>query len=190
MISPGSCVDMPGCVEPGTFLWYLPLRESSAIFMAMNRNALFTHPLIVILALGVVGCGGTFEDDDDEVGLTLSQTGDSDGFSPYIIDGEMICNPGTTSPDALNVIVKAGDPQGTDTLDRDGTLSAYDGSGDPLFEDFLMPCNTSGDCTAGFTVDEFNGLDCSSAGSFTFYAVVMDEEGNYSEPGQVQYSGR
>lgn len=153
--------------------------------LCMNRYA------VIWLALGLLACGGEpLEDDDEEPGLILSNPTDTDGFSPYVSDGEMICNPGTTSPDTLNVVVRAGDPQGSDTLDSDGRLSGYAASGDAVFEDLLMPCNTSGECTAGFTINDYAGLDCDSAWDYTFYARVMDEEGNVSEPGVVEYTGQ
>ena len=164
----------------------LPLAVSSVIFSPMNRHG------VIWLVVGLLGCSGSAleDDDDDEVGLTLTTTTDTDGFSPYIIEGEMICNPGSTSPDTLNIIVRASDPQGADTLDSDGGLYAYDSSGDVVFEDLLMPCNTSGDCTAGFTVTTYSGLDCDSAWDHEFYAMVVDEEGNPSELGEVNYTGR
>ena len=155
--------------------------------LSMNRYA------VIWLAMGLLACGGEplDDDDDDEApGLNLNNPTDTDGFSPYVIDGEMICNPGSTSPDTLNVVVQAGDPQGADTLDSDGSLSGYSASGDAVFEGLLMPCNASGDCTAGFTVNDYPGLDCDSAWDYTFYATVMDEEGNVSEPGEVDYTGQ
>ena len=148
-------------------------------------------PLIVLSLL--VACGGQpldEDDDDDGGGLSIDNPADGDGISPFIIDGEMICNPGTTSPDTLNVVVSAGDPQGADTLDSDGWFNAYSSSGEVFIDALLMPCSTSGQCTAGFTVTDYPGLDCSSAYDYTFTAVVMDEEGNVSSPGEVRYTGR
>lgn len=151
----------------------------------MNRYA------VIWLAAGLFACGGEpLEDDDEEHALVLTNPDDTDGFSPYVIEGEMICNPGSTSPDTLNIVVRAGDPQGTDTLDSDGSLSGYAASGEALFEGLLMPCNTSGDCTAGFTINDYPGLDCDSAWDYAFFATVMDEEGNVSEPGEVTYTGQ
>lgn len=156
----------------------------------MNRNALIWTILLPVTLL--LGCGDKAEEDEDEEepALNLGNPTDTDGFSPYIIDGQMICNPGTTSPDTLNVVVQASDPQGSDTLDSNGIFAAYDSSGEAVFDDLLMPCNGSGECTAGFTVTTYPGLDCSSASSHTFFATVVDEEGNYSEPGAVSYAGR
>ena len=146
---------------------------------------------LIWLVVAAVGCGGpTWEDDDEEPALILTNPNDSDGISPYIVSGEMICNPGSTSPDTLNIVVSANDPQGVDTIDSDGGMTALDSSGEVLFEDLLMPCNSSGQCTAGFTVNEYSGLDCSSAWDYTFTARVWDEEGNVSEPGEITYTGR
>ncbi|MFT5685125.1 MAG: hypothetical protein ACI8RZ_006074 [Myxococcota bacterium] len=158
----------------------------------MNRNVTIWTVVMTLTPMLLLGCTDKdpAEDDDEEPALILGNPTDTDGFSPYVSGGEMICNPGTTSPDTLNVVVQVGDPQGSDTIDSDGIFAAYDSSGEPEFDDLLMPCNTSGVCTAGFTVTTYPGLDCSSAVDYTFFATVYDEEGNVSEPVEIPYNGR
>ncbi len=148
-----------------------------------------------VLLSALVGCSGSTSTDDDDDDNTLSfwDTGtEVDPDLPIVESGELICNPGTTSPDTLNAIVKANDPQGTDTLDpTGGALACYDSAGEVVFDDMLLVCSDSGDCTAGWTVTTYAGVDCDSAGTdYTFMATVMDEDGNVSLPVEIPYTGR
>ena len=156
---------------------------------------------LILLALGTLGC----LPDDIDTGPKGSETGDADtdtdadmdtdsdtdpAAAPVVEEADAYCLYNDSSEQYYYWIVgcSADDPQGADTLaefsdEWDHTVTVTNDQGAELAS-YVLSCNNSGDCTGTFYESD-HGVICTSASSYTFSFVVVDQDGNYSPPLEV-----
>lgn len=104
---------------------------------------------------------------------------------PVLLTVDAFCYEHTTGETFWNweAHCTATDPQGTDTLERGGTLTVLTG-GAPVATYTLAVNPDTGECTGSFREDA-DGVLCSAAASYTFRFVVEDEDDHLSDPMEV-----
>ena len=158
-------------------------------------NRLILLGLILTTALGCNSSDADEDDDDDGDGFITDDDDDGDTWEnvpdcddperPCVERVDAYCYYNLTGATAVFWVarVDADDPQGQDSLSQfDNYMTITRGEDDAYVYDAVFPCN-DGECQ--FTVNaDAAGMDCNedTAGDYKFTAVVVDEDGNESDP--------
>ena len=135
---------------------------------------------------------GTNTDTDGHTDTDTDTDTGPDGHPPTVSNADAVCYYNDSSPSYWYWLVycQFDDPEGRDTIAS--FYSGFEHEVTVLQEGtqvarYTLACGEGGDCSAGFDEDD-DGILCSSASSYTFRFVVYDEDGNASEP--VEVNGR
>lgn len=160
-------------------------------------------PLFVLTGLlaSLPGCDEVILDTSDPEETDADADGDSDGDAdgdsdadadnaPYIVSADAYCTEHTTGKTfwLWEASCVADDPQGTDTIPSfapDGNVLTVLNQTGTAIHTSVMACDSDGNCSTYFTQDE-SGAVCAQASSYTLRFQVVDEDGNVSQPYDVQ----
>lgn len=155
--------------------------------------------MLVWLALLPTGCAGGGKVDADSVATDTSPETDADidadtdadtdvdMESPVLSSAEAWCYFHETGEQFYNwyTACTATDPQDTDTLEGGELLVSRDG--ETVVERRLACNRDTGVCSTSFREDQ-EGVICTEASAYRFAFVVVDEDGNESDPMEVSGS--
>lgn len=146
---------------------------------------MFMKPASLLLLLPLAGplfggCSGTKADDpaNDDTSAT-DDTAGVDEFAPTItVVNTVDCAEYQSAGEAWDLVVTVDDPQGADTVEE-GTVAVLSEDGGEMAV-YVLACG-NGTCVGSFRA-EYDGIGCSLQGSVTLRFIVVDINGNSSEP--------
>lgn len=148
-------------------------------------------PLLAALALGCNSGKGDVDGDGsgttDGTGGTGSGGNGLSGENPVVENGIIYCQAGSeSSGNVFFVELEVDDPQGKYTIEEDaGYFVAYDLSGNEMFRDEFIACQSDGECSHSFNEINVAPVTCATHEDYQFFAAVQDYDGNYSEETEV-----
>ncbi|MSP55472.1 MAG: hypothetical protein EXR69_07710 [Myxococcales bacterium] len=136
--------------------------------------------LLLPLAAIASGCTGAKADDPAEDDTSaLDDTAEVDEFAPSItVVNTVDCAEYQSAGEAWDLVLAVDDPQGADTVEE-GTVAVLSEEGGEMAV-YVLACG-GGTCVGSFRA-EYDGIGCSLQGSVTLRFIVVDINGNSSEP--------
>ena len=175
------------------------------------------HSLLALVPLFGLACGGDKSDDDSGSATTTAGEGEGEGegsggdagggegegesggeaggegtggggaVAPTVVTGTVACLPNSSGPSTVALSAEVDDPQGADTIDSLGSTVRVEQSG-VLLTEGAVACGM-GACVWSAVDDTIPGINCTTGPDLDYILTVLDEDGNTSEPTNIEWSG-